>query len=239
MLVVSAYADPSGKGEENFPRQQLCQCWIDYLCSLWKHSGVGYWQRIIGNICSFSTCPCNPSCVIMPLVLCMLLQSSYGNAFSCVYMCTCIPKLLSPQSSVPRVSLEQNKFGNSCCRTYICRENWALLIKSLSCPVLVQRFSPVSQGSVSRQLQQFQREECPEGRALSGELSHSWEAHADAAELAFFAEDVCLEGRNYSKMCLFIISSFCHIPLILPCLAAMPVVEVLPKIPLYNPFFIS
>lgn len=74
---------------------------------------------------------------------------------------------------------------------------------------------------------------------LSGELGHSWEAHADAAELAFFAEDVCLEGCNYSKMCLFIIGSFYHIPLILPCPAALSVVEVLPKIPLYNPFFIS
>lgn len=143
----------------------------DYFCCLLKPSGIGHWQRIIGNNCWFSTCPCNPSYVIMPLVLCVLLQSCCGNAFSCVYMCICIPKLLSPQSPLPRVALEQIQFRNSCHRTYIHGENWPLLIKGILHPVLVQRSNHISQRSVRRQIEQFQLEKVSggsEGRGISG-----------------------------------------------------------------------
>lgn len=148
---------------------------MDYLCCLLKPSGVGNWQRIIGNNCWFSTCPCNPSYVIMPLVLCVLLQSCCGNAFSCVCMCMCIPKLLSPRSLLPRVALEQIHFRSSCHRTYIHRENWPLLIKSISHPVLVQRFNHVSQRSVRRQSSSSWKE-CL-GAVWGGEISGGGEPH--------------------------------------------------------------
>lgn len=174
---------------------------MDYLCCLLKPSGVGHWQRIIGNNCWFSTCPCNPSCVIMPLVLCVLLQSCYGNAFSCVYMSICIPKLLSPWSALPRVAFEQIQFRSSCHRMYIHRESWPLLIKSISHPVLVQRFNHISQRNVRRQNSCSWRE-CLGASVV--EVNYSWVTYLDSAEPAFISEDVCLEDCKYSKMSLLI-----------------------------------
>lgn len=181
---------------------------MDYLCCLLKPSGVGNWQRIIGNNCWLSTCPCNPSYVIMPLVLCVLLQSCCGNAFSSVCMCMCIPKLLSPRSPLPRVALEQIHFRSSCHRTYIHRENWPLLIKSISHPVLVQRFNHVSQRSVRRQSSSSWKE-CL-GAVWGGEISGGGEPHLGhlprfCRTCIFFFEDVCLEGCKCSKMYLLII----------------------------------
>lgn len=209
---------------------------MDYLCCLLKPSGVGHWQRIIGNNCWFSTCPCNPSYVIMPLVLCVLLQSCYGNAFSCVCMCVCIPKLLSPQSPLPRVALEQIHFRSSCHRTCIPRENWPLLIKSVSHPLLVQRCNHLSQRSVRRQTEfQFQLEGVSggsEGRGISGggepQLAHL----PRFCRTCIFSEDVCLEGCKYSKLYLLITKVVLVLSPNLPCLAA-------PTYSLYNHSFIS
>lgn len=64
------------------------------------------------------------------------------------------------------------------------------------------------------------------------EVNDSWVTYIDSAELAFFSEDVCLEGCKYSKMYLFITRVFLLYPLNLPCLAA-------PTYPLYDHFFIS
>jgi len=70
-------------------------------------------------------------------------------------------------------------------------------------------------------------------------VSHSWEAYTDAVELAFFSEVVCLEGCKYSKMYLFVISYFCHIPLILQWLTAMPVVRFSQISPYVIPFLLA
>lgn len=71
------------------------------------------------------------------------------------------------------------------------------------------------------------------------QVSHSWDAYTDAAELAFFSKAVCLEGCKYSKMYLFITSSFCHIPLILLWLTAMPVVRFSQISPYIIPFLLA
>lgn len=123
-------------------------------------------------------------------------------------MCMCVPKHLSPWSPLPRVALEQIQLRNSYHTTYIHRENWPLLIKSISCPVLVQRYNHISQRSARRQLEQFQLEGVSGG---SERWSEPQLDHLGSAE----SEVVCLKAVSTVKQYLLITRVvFGHIPLI-------------------------